>query len=85
MATKSLLFVGAGAVGSYIGAFLSRAGHDVTYIDPWPEQVEAIRTRGISVTGPARPVPGQGQGAAHPRSTAARRSVRHRVHRDEDL
>ena len=55
MATKSLLFVGAGAVGSYIGAFLSRAGHDVTYIDPWPEQVEAIRTRGISVTGPHDP------------------------------
>jgi len=53
--TRSLLFVGAGAVGSYIGAFLSRAGHDVTFIDPWPEQVEAIRTRGISVTGPHDP------------------------------
>jgi 2-dehydropantoate 2-reductase len=50
-----LLFVGAGAVGSYIGAFLSRAGHDVTFIDPWPEQVEAIRTRGIAVTGPHDP------------------------------
>jgi 2-dehydropantoate 2-reductase len=50
-----LLFVGAGAVGSYIGAFLSRAGHDVTFIDPWPEQVEAIRSRGISVTGPHDP------------------------------
>src|SRR5262245_57141185 len=55
MTSKSLLFVGAGAVGSYIGAFLSRAGHDVTFIDPWPEQVEAIRTRGISVTGPHDP------------------------------
>jgi len=32
--SKKLLFVGAGAIGSYLGAFLSRAGHDVTLIDP---------------------------------------------------
>ena len=56
-----LLFVGAGAVGSYIGAFLSRAGHDLTFVDPWAEQVDAINARGIAVTGPhdpftARPV-----------------------------
>jgi 2-dehydropantoate 2-reductase len=49
------LFVGAGAVGSYLGAFLSRAGHDVTLVDPWAEQVEAIRRRGIRVTGPHPP------------------------------
>jgi 2-dehydropantoate 2-reductase len=54
MASK-LLFVGAGAIGSYLGAFLSRAGHDVTLIDPWAEQVETIRQRGISVTGPHDP------------------------------
>jgi len=52
---KKILFVGAGAVGSYIGAFLSRAGHDVTFVDPWAEQVEAIKTRGIAVTGPHDP------------------------------
>jgi 2-dehydropantoate 2-reductase len=52
---KKLLFVGAGAVGSYIGAFLSRAGHDVTFVDPWAEQVEAINSRGIAVTGPHDP------------------------------
>jgi len=50
-----ILFVGAGAIGSYLGAFLTRAGHDVTLIDPWAEQVEAIRQRGISVTGPHDP------------------------------
>jgi 2-dehydropantoate 2-reductase len=50
-----ILFIGAGAIGSYLGAFLSRAGHDVTLVDPWPEQVEAIRARGISVTGPHEP------------------------------
>ncbi len=54
MASK-LLFVGAGAIGSYLGAFLSRAGHDVTLIDPWAEQVDTIRQRGISVTGPHDP------------------------------
>src|SRR5256884_4443851 len=52
---KKLLFIGAGAVGSYLGAFLSRAGHDVTLVDPWAEQVETIRQRGISVTGPHEP------------------------------
>jgi 2-dehydropantoate 2-reductase len=52
---KKILFVGAGAIGSYLGAFLTRAGHDVTLIDPWAEQVETIRQRGISVTGPHDP------------------------------
>jgi 2-dehydropantoate 2-reductase len=52
---KRLLFVGAGAIGSYLGAFLSRAGHDVTLVDPWPAQIEAIRERGIVVTGPHAP------------------------------
>jgi 2-dehydropantoate 2-reductase len=52
---KRLLFVGAGAVGSYLAAFLARAGHDVTAIDPWPEQVEAIRAQGMAVTGPHDP------------------------------
>ena len=52
---KKVLFVGAGAIGCYLGSFLTRAGHDVTLIDPWAEQVEAIRQRGISVTGPHDP------------------------------
>jgi 2-dehydropantoate 2-reductase len=59
---KKILFVGAGAVGSYIGSFLSRAGHDVTLVDPWAEQVEAIRKKGISVTGPHDPF------EAHPKA-----------------
>src|SRR5689334_6161562 len=53
--SKKILFVGAGAIGSYIGAFLSRAGHDVTLIDAWAEQVEAIRRQGIAATGPHDP------------------------------
>jgi 2-dehydropantoate 2-reductase len=50
-----LLFVGAGAIGSYLGGFLARAGHAVTLVDPWAAQVEAIRERGIGVTGPHEP------------------------------
>jgi 2-dehydropantoate 2-reductase len=52
---KKILFVGAGAIGSYLGAFLWRAGHDVTLIDPWADHVEAIRAGGLSVTGPHDP------------------------------
>jgi len=52
---EKILFVGAGAIGSYLGAFLSRAGHDVTLVDAWAAQVEAIRQRGIAVTGPHDP------------------------------
>jgi 2-dehydropantoate 2-reductase len=50
-----ILFVGAGAVGSYLGAFLARAGHDVTLVDAWAEHVEAIRRDGLVVTGPHDP------------------------------
>jgi len=53
--SQKILFVGAGAIGSYLGAFLTRAGHDVTLIDPWAEQVETIRQKGITVTGPHDP------------------------------
>ena len=52
---KKIVFVGAGAVGSYLGSFLSRSGHDVTFIDPWAENVETIRRQGIRVTGPHEP------------------------------
>jgi 2-dehydropantoate 2-reductase len=52
---KKLLFIGAGAVGSYLGSFLSRAGHDVMLVDPWAENVEMIRRKGIHATGPHEP------------------------------
>jgi 2-dehydropantoate 2-reductase len=38
--------MGAGAVGSYIGAMLARAGHDVTLIAR-PQHAEAIRQHGL--------------------------------------
>src|ERR1700760_4729276 len=50
MAKKKIAIVGAGAVGCYAGAHMVQAGEDVTYIDPWPENVEAIRTDGLRIT-----------------------------------
>jgi 2-dehydropantoate 2-reductase len=43
--------MGAGAIGSYLGAFLTREGHDVTLIDPWPEHVETLKRQGLRVSG----------------------------------
>ncbi len=51
MAGKRVVIVGAGAVGGYIGAHMTKAGHDVTMVDPWPEHVEIIRTRGFEISG----------------------------------
>ena len=45
-----IVIVGAGAVGSYAGGHMVQAGEDVTFVDPWPENVEAIRTCGLTVS-----------------------------------
>lgn len=47
---KRIVIVGAGAVGGYAGAYMVQAGADVTFVDPWPENVEAIRSKGLTVT-----------------------------------
>jgi 2-dehydropantoate 2-reductase len=49
MATR-IAIVGAGGVGGYVGAHLTKGGHDVLLIDAWPEHVLAMRERGITVT-----------------------------------
>ena len=49
--TKRIAIVGAGALGGYVGGWLAHLGHDVTLIDPWPEQVETIRARGLELDG----------------------------------
>src|ERR1700730_17476384 len=48
---KRIVVVGAGAVGGFIGAYLARSGRDVTLIDFWPENVEAIRRDGLKIFG----------------------------------
>src|SRR5271166_2116591 len=50
MAKKKIAIVGAGAVGGYAGAHMVQAGEDVTYIDSWPENVDAIRKDGLRIT-----------------------------------
>ena len=40
---KHIAIVGVGALGGYVGGHLARAGHDVTLIDFWPANIEAIR------------------------------------------
>lgn len=43
---------GAGAIGGTLGAYFSRAGHDITFVDIEPEHVEAINARGLHLSGP---------------------------------
>jgi len=43
--------IGAGAIGSVVGGLLTKAGRDVTLIDQWPEHIEAMRTKGLRLSG----------------------------------
>jgi 2-dehydropantoate 2-reductase len=43
--------IGAGAIGSVVGGLLTKAGHDVTLIDQWPEHVESMRRIGLRLSG----------------------------------
>jgi 2-dehydropantoate 2-reductase len=45
-----IAIVGAGAVGGYAGAHMAQAGEDVTFVDFWPENVEAIRASGLRIS-----------------------------------
>jgi 2-dehydropantoate 2-reductase len=49
-----ILIWGAGAIGGTAGAFLKRAGNDVTFVDIEPAHVQAINdpARGLAITGP---------------------------------
>jgi 2-dehydropantoate 2-reductase len=43
---------GAGAIGGTLGAYLARAGHDVTLVDTVPEHVTVINRAGLRISGP---------------------------------
>jgi 2-dehydropantoate 2-reductase len=47
-----LLVWGAGAIGGTLGAYLARAGHDVTLVDAATDHVDAINAHGLRITGP---------------------------------
>ena len=46
---RNIAVLGAGAIGSSIGADLTQAGYAITIIDQWPAQVETIRSAGLRV------------------------------------
>jgi 2-dehydropantoate 2-reductase len=48
---KRIAFVGAGALGGYVGGYFAHQGEDVILIDMWPENIEAIRERGLELDG----------------------------------
>lgn len=44
--------VGCGAMGSVYAARLGAAGHDVLVVDSWADHINAIRNRGLAISGP---------------------------------
>ena len=49
---KKIAVLGAGAIGSSVGADITRAGCDVTIVDQWPAQVEALKAQGLTIRMP---------------------------------
>lgn len=47
---KKIAVLGVGAIGGTVGAYLIRAGHNVTLIDQWAAHIEKIRKDGLKVT-----------------------------------
>ena len=49
---KRIAVLGTGAIGSSVGADMTRAGFDVYLIDQWPEHVETMRSKGLHISMP---------------------------------
>lgn len=47
----NLTIIGAGAIGGTVGAFLTKAGHDVTVVDIVREHVDEINAHGLRISG----------------------------------
>ncbi|MDP9843017.1 ketopantoate reductase family protein [Streptosporangium lutulentum] len=56
MTGPRIAVLGTGANGAAIGADLTRAGLDVTFIEQWPEHVAAMRAAGVRVDMPEESV-----------------------------
>lgn len=48
--TTRIAILGAGAIGGTTGAYLIKAGHDVTFIDQWAAHIDKIRSDGLKVS-----------------------------------
>lgn len=55
MAGERIAVFGAGALGGYVGGYLTRAGRDVTLIDPWAEHVDRMGDPGLQLSGLTEP------------------------------
>ena len=51
MSDKRIVIMGAGAAGSYLGAYMTKEGYDVTLVDMWGEHVETMRSNGLRASG----------------------------------
>ena len=47
--SKRMAIIGTGAIGAQVGGRLSAAGADITLIDGWRENVEAMRQKGLTL------------------------------------
>ncbi len=47
--SKKIAVLGAGAIGSSVGADLTKAELDPVIIDQWPQHVEAMKTEGLRI------------------------------------
>ena len=52
MKKPRIAVLGAGAIGSSVGADFTEAGEDVWLVDQWPAHVEAMKTKGLRVVMP---------------------------------
>lgn len=50
--SSRIAVLGTGANGAALAASMTRAGHDVTSIEQWPEHVEVIRDVGVTIHSP---------------------------------
>ena len=48
--TTRIGIIGVGGIGGIVGGMLTRAGHDVTLIDQWPEHVDKMKRDGLKIT-----------------------------------
>ncbi len=48
---KRVAVIGAGGVGGYTGGQMARNGIDVTFIDAWPDHVDAMNSKGLELRG----------------------------------
>jgi 2-dehydropantoate 2-reductase len=46
-----ITIIGAGAIGGLAGAYMTKAGHDVTLVDRWAEHVDALNAKGLYIDG----------------------------------